>query len=91
MKKINFQNFKVYADISHKATQALDAREQFADIIYKNVSGIKAYALALKIYNSEGEAEYTPDEVEIIRNVAENLCLPIFIDALNEQLKDKED
>jgi hypothetical protein len=64
----------------------MDVRESFADMIYNNVNGIKAHALALKIYESEGEADYTDDEVKLVRIVAERLCVPGFIDGLNEQL-----
>ena len=66
----------------------MDVRETFADMIYNNVNGIKAHALALKIYESEGEADYTDDEVKLVRVVAERLCVPGFIDGLNEQLDD---
>lgn len=51
MKKIDFKHFKIYTTVSRKAAQTVDARETFADLIYKNVNGIKAHALALKIYN----------------------------------------
>lgn len=64
----------------------MDVRETFADMIYNNVNGIKAHALALKIYESEGEVDYTDDEVKLVRTVAERLCVPGFIDGLNEQL-----
>lgn len=64
----------------------MDVRETFADMIYNNVNGIKAHALALKIYESEGEVDYTDDEVKLVRVVAERLCVPGFIDGLNEQL-----
>lgn len=64
----------------------MDVREVFADMIYNNVNGIKAHALALKIYESKGEADYTDDEVKLVRIVAERLCVPGFIDGLNEQL-----
>ena len=86
MSKIDFQHFKIYASVSHKASHTVDARENFADMIYNNVNGIKAHALALKIYESEGEADYTDDEVKLVRIVAERLCVPGFIDGLNEQL-----
>ncbi len=86
MAKINFKSIKVYDSISHKKSRTADAREQFADMIYKNVGGIKAHALALKIYNSEGETEYSPEEAELIKRVAEQLCLPGFIDGLMEQI-----
>lgn len=86
MAKINFKSIKVYDSISHKKSRTTDVREQFADMIYKNVGGIKAHALALKIYNSEGDTEYSPEEAELIKRVAEQLCLPGFIDGLMEQI-----
>lgn len=86
MTKINFQQFKIYTSVNRKEAQPMDVRETFADMIYNNVNGIKAHALALKIYESEGEADYTDDEVKLVRVVAERLCVPGFIDGLNEQL-----
>lgn len=86
MVQVDFERIKVYADVGHKEWKVVDAREQFADMIYKNVGGIKAHALALKIYNSEGETEYSPEEAELIKRVAEQLCLPGFIDGLMEQI-----
>lgn len=86
MPKINFQQFKVYASITRKNVQTIDAREQFADMIYTHVNGIRAHALAMKIFKSDGETEYSKEEVQMIRSVAEQLCVPGFIDGLNEQL-----
>ena len=86
MKRIDFQHFNVYTSVSRKVARPMDVRETFADMIYNNVNGIKAHALALKIYESEGEADYTDDEVKLVRIVAERLCVPGFIDGLNEQL-----
>ena len=40
----------------------------------------------MKRDGSEGEADYTDDEVKLVRVVAERLCVPGFIDGLNEQL-----
>lgn len=86
MSKINFQQFNVYASVNRKAVQMIDAREQFADMIYTHVNGIRAHALAMKIYESEGETDYNPEEVKMIRSVADQLCVPGFIDGLVEQL-----
>lgn len=84
--KIDFQHFNVYMAVNHKSARTMDVRESFADMIYNNVNGIKAHALALNIYNSDGESEYTDEEVRLIRMVAEQLCVPGFIDGLNEQI-----
>lgn len=86
MTKIDFQAFSIYVSVNRKAAQTVDVREKFADMIYNNVNGIRAHALAMKIYKSEGEVEYSPEEVKLIRTVAEQLCVPGFIDGLNEQL-----
>ena len=86
MQKINFQQFRVYASVSRKMAQTIDAREQFADMIYTHVNGIRAHALAMKIYESKGKTEFNPEEVKLIRTVAEQLCVPGFIDGLNEQI-----
>lgn len=86
MKRIDFQHFNVYTSVSRKEARPVDVRETFADMIYNNVNGIKAHALALKIYESEGETGYSDDEVKLVRIVAERLCVPGFIDGLDEQL-----
>lgn len=86
MKRIDFEHFNVYASVSRKVARPMDVRETFADMIYNNVNGIKAHALALKIYENKGAVEYTDEEVQLIRTVAEQLCVPGFIDGLNEQI-----
>lgn len=85
MSNIDFQHFKVYASISRKAAHTVDVRESFADVIYNNVNGIRAHALAMKIYKSEGKTEYSDDEVKLIQAVADKMCVPVFIDGLLEQ------
>lgn len=89
MVKLNFQQFSVPTGVSRKNRQTGDARESFADMIYLNVNGIRAKALAMKIYQSEGETEYSSDEVKLIKEVAEKLCVPNFIDGLMEQLNNQ--
>lgn len=87
MTRINFKEFSIYSGVSRKHKQTGDIRESFADLLYCNVSGIRSHALALKIYQSDGAEEYTADEVKLIREVAANLCLPGFIDGLEDLLK----
>lgn len=89
MATINFQEFSVPVRIGSNRRRTGDARESVADLIYQNVGGIKAYALALKIYRSEGATEYGEDEVRIIEDVFDRWALPSFIDGLKEQLKEK--
>ena len=87
MAKLNFKEFHVYTGVSRKHNKTGDVREAFADLVYNNVNGIRAHALAMKIYGSEGETEYNIDEVKTICGIAERLCTPGFIDGLNEQLE----
>ena len=89
MVKLNFQQFSVPTGVSRKNRQIGDARESFADMIYLNVNGIRAHSLAMKIYRSEGETEYTPEEVKFIKDIAEKLCAPNFIDGLMEQMENQ--
>lgn len=86
--QIDFQHFRVYMAISHKTSRITDVREAFADTIYNSVNGIRAHALAMKIYKSDGETEYSIDEVKLIQAVADKMCVPGFIDGLSEQLDD---
>lgn len=86
MTKLNFKSFFVYTGVSKKHKQEADVRETFADLLYTGVNGIRSHALALKIYQSEGETEFTDDEVAMIKRTAETHCIPGFIDGLMEQI-----
>lgn len=85
--RIDFNHFTIPDGIGGKSYTTGDARESFADLIYRNVNGIRAHALAMKIYRSEGETEYSDDEVRLIKNVAYKLCAPNFIDGLIAQFE----
>lgn len=88
MAKLNFRQFTVPAGISGKGSRTGDARESFADILYTNMNGIRAHALAMKIYKSEGAEEYTDDEIRLITFLAEKFCTPAFIDGLRAQMRE---
>lgn len=81
--KLNFKEFKMFVDIAQVETRTVDIRKEFADIIYKSVNGIVAHDLALRIYRSEGELEFTnPEEIQIMRSVAAS-ATPLFTDSFN--------
>lgn len=84
--KINFTDISIPTGIDRKELIRMDARHDFADVIYRLGTGIEAHALALKIYNSTGPEEFTDKECAQIRHYAE-LCNPAFIDAMKEILK----
>jgi hypothetical protein len=81
--KINFAQLEVYTDIQKTNKICTDARQQLGELIYEVGSGIKAHSLALKIYNSEGELEYTDEEVQVIMQFVNQYCKPAIIDAMN--------
>lgn len=85
---MNFKQFTMPAGISGKGIRTGDARESFADIIYMNVNGIRAHALAMKIYKSEGAEEFTDEEMRLITGLAERFCTPAFIDGLRAQIQE---
>ena len=89
MATIDFKHFTVPVGITGKRTQTGDARETFADIVYTNLNGIGAHALALKIYQSDGPTRYTDEETRLITSVAERHCTPAFIDGLRRQMRPK--
>lgn len=86
--KINFKNFKIPLGISKINYKVGDVRENFADLLYTQVNGIRAHTLAIKIFKSEGAEEYSDEEVAFIRKVAADYCIPAFIDGLEEQINE---
>lgn len=87
MAKLNFQHFKIPTGIDRTQYRTGDARESVANMLYLNVNGIRAHALALKIYRSEGETDFTEEEVRTLRDVADTYATPAFIDGFNDQLE----
>lgn len=78
---------KIRAGIADKNCYLQDVRETFADVIYRGCNGIAALELARKIYRSEGEEDYTDDEVGIIRQAA-SVCTPQFIESINTMIEE---
>lgn len=89
MKILDFQKFRMPAGINRAGWRNGDAREAMADLVYNNVNGIAAHRLAFKIYESDGETEYTDEEATLIVRVAEAFATPAFIDGLNEQIENQ--
>lgn len=87
MAKLNFQQFRIPTGIDKSSYRTGDARESVANMLYLNVNGIRAHALALKIYHSEGETEFSDEEIKTLQEVANAYATPAFIDGLNSQLE----
>ena len=86
MAKINFQQFEVWDGIARRQKRVVDVREAVGDLIYRNAAGIRGHSLAHKVYESKEALEYTNEEIVIIKNIVELLCIGPIIDGLNEQL-----
>jgi hypothetical protein len=56
MAKVDFSKLPCWVDIRKQGKMELDIKFQFANTLYTQGSGIAMGALAMKIYNSEGEA-----------------------------------
>ena len=81
MVKINFSDITVYTDIGKTLAQRVDIRKEVANDLYKNGTGIAFHALALKIYNGEGEQEFSDEEYSILMNYVRQMGTPMMIDA----------
>lgn len=88
--KIDFKNFSIKKSLASTEFIKCDVRESFADVLYKGVNGIRAHALAMKIYKSDGPTDYTYEECTMIKRTAENMCTPAFIDGLRAQISDND-
>lgn len=84
---INFQRFKSYEDITQTTTREIDIRKEFADLMYKNMNGIEAHDLALRIYRSEGDMEVSDRDVEIIKLLSSR-ATPIFYDSMIANIRE---
>jgi hypothetical protein len=89
MKKINFEEMEFYLNIEKTQKRTQNVKSQFANAIYVGATGIEMHALAMKIYESKGETEFTDKECSMIQQVT-NQFTPMFIDAINNVL-DKQD
>lgn len=87
--KLNFKQFVLFQGIDKKNAALTDASKVIADNLYVSAQGIVAHALALKIYNTQGEEEYSDEEIEILRNFSKQ-CTPAFMDSFEEFIKPKE-
>lgn len=87
MKKIDFRHFKVFTDISQEHTVEQDFHKDVADTIYKNMNGIAAHDLALRIYRADGPVELNDDDLKLLDEFVKNTT-PVFIDSYTANLVD---
>lgn len=87
MSKIDFQHFKIFLDITHELREERDVRKEIADAIYKNMNGVVAHDVALRIYHTSGPTEFNEEELNLIKSFSLN-GTPIFQDSLIENIVD---
>ena len=80
--KINFKEIKIYKDIAKTKVAVVDKQEEVANDLYEKGQGIGFHALALKIYNANGEIELDDKEYGLLMAYANQMCTPAIIDAL---------
>ena len=80
--KINFEDVGIYTDIERKTMVRLDMKKKVANDLYNHGQGIDFHALALKIYNSQGEIELSGEEYNLLMAYANQMSTPAVIDAL---------
>lgn len=78
--KLNFKELRVF-NIARTKETIVDAREIFADAISGNIIGFEAHDLCHKIFESDGDEDYTDREVELIQQYS-SLGTGQFIDAI---------
>ena len=81
MHKIDFKHFKAYLDITQTDREEVDIRRTFSDMIYKNINGIVAHDVALRIYHSDGPVEFNDEELDVIKSILYQTT-PLFQDSL---------
>lgn len=90
MKKINFEKFPMFRDISRTKKRVVNLKFQLSDEIYSHGQGIAFHALAFKIYNAVGEVELNAGEVELLQTYVQTMGTPIMMDSLNDILNSQE-
>lgn len=83
---INFKKFKLFKDISQTDSVTMDVSRDFSDLMYKNMNGIAAHDLALRIFRSTGEMELSREEAELMMEFAKQTT-PIFFDSLQANVR----
>lgn len=87
--KLNFERLEIYTGIAHDECTVQDVRKDFADMIYKQGQGIECLSLAMKIFKSEGETDYTDEEVSLIKRFV-SMGTPMFIDAVQTSINNQK-
>lgn len=89
--RINFEKLEIFNDIEGKSCSVVNVKKDLANMVYNGAFGLPFHALAIKIYNSVGETEYSEEECDLIRKFVAERCTPAFYDAIERLFKGKEE
>ena len=85
--KINFEKLPMYTSIRKDEKKEVNVKYDLSNLLYTKGTGIVCGSLALKIYNSNGEADYTKEECEVLKAFTRGL-VPIFADSIEDYLNE---
>lgn len=85
---INFEKMPCYKDIAKLEKVEVNVKYQLANAMYTRGGGVDMGALALKIYSSKGEVDYTKEECALLLNFVKLSFSPLFIDSLEDIIKE---
>lgn len=85
--KIDFERVEVFTDLEKKNCTVLNMRKPLANMLYQHGSGLACHALAMRLWNTEGECELDEDERGVVLRLVEQVCTPSVIDAVRVKLE----
>lgn len=89
--KINFEKFPCFIDIKKEQKKEENVKWDFSNAMYIKGGGVAMGALAIKIYNSEGEQEYSDQECELMMQFIHNTSFaPAFIESFDSFIKENK-
>ena len=83
MTKIDFTKLPCYTGIDKQYKAEQNLKNDFANMMYMQGSGVAMGALAIKIYNSQGPEEYNEQECQLMLQIA-SMCNPVIFDSLQD-------
>lgn len=88
--KIDFSKLPCFTNISKQEKVNIDIKYDLSNAMYMHGGGVEIGSLAMKIYNSEGETEYTEQECNIILNFVRNVNTMVA-DSLEDLINQESD
>lgn len=87
--KIDFSKLPCWSDIRKQGKVNINVKYDLSNAMYMQGGGVEIGSLAMKIYNSEGEEEYSKEECNIILNFVSKVNV-MLADSLEDLIKQGE-